>query len=99
MRGLVIRSDSRAYTGISRILELFEDEVLGRDAARSMVMLSRESDNVIVKDNFSIVRVSRMQIRMQRFASLTTLYESASVQTTLLFFHHAETGARLSSSR
>lgn len=58
MRGLVIRSDSRAYTGISRILELFADENLGRDAARSMVILSREHDGVTAKENYSVIRVS-----------------------------------------
>lgn len=58
MRGLVIRSDSRAYQGIARILDLFTDEVLGRDAARTMVILSRESDGVNTKANYSVMRVS-----------------------------------------
>ena len=58
MRGLVIRSDSRAYEGVSKIVSLFSDESLSRDAARTMAILSKENDGVLLKENFAVIRVS-----------------------------------------
>ena len=79
MRGLVIRSDNRAYTGISRILALFEDDAMGRDAARSMVILSRESDNVIAKENYSVIRVGENAFIAPKTKSLICLRDPAVV--------------------
>lgn len=58
MRGLLFRSDSRAYDGVARIISLFADERLSKDAARTLLILSRETDGVLSKENFAVIRVS-----------------------------------------
>lgn len=57
LRGLLLRSDQRAYDGVSRIIALFADPVLGVHAARTMSVLSKESDGVLTKSNHAIIRV------------------------------------------
>lgn len=54
----MIRGDNRAYDGILQILSLFQDRDVCKDAARSLIILSRESDGIISKSNFSVIRVS-----------------------------------------
>jgi len=60
MRGLIIRSEAKAYEGLSRLLELLVDPTLSTDAARTMTILSRENDGVITKENFAVTRVSSL---------------------------------------
>jgi hypothetical protein len=57
MRGLMFRSDNRAYQGISKIVDLFADADINHDAARTMLILSMEKDGVITKSNHAVIRV------------------------------------------
>lgn len=99
MRGLMIRSDNRAYVGISRLLAVFEDEEVGRDAARSMVILSRENDGVIAKENSSVIRVRGTSLLCTTCLLLNFLPATALTQAAFLCFHHAKISARLSRCR
>lgn len=58
IRGLLLRSDSRAYTSLQDLLGLFADDVLGQDAARSLAILSRDDDGALTKANHAVIKVS-----------------------------------------
>ena len=54
----MIRSETRAYDGLARLVELFADTDLGPDAARTVAILSKEDDGVLIKKNHAVIRVS-----------------------------------------
>ena len=58
IRGLRLRSDSRAYSAVQDLLSLFDDNVLGQDAARSLAILSRDDDGALTKANHAVIKVS-----------------------------------------
>lgn len=57
-KGLVVRSDQRGYDMVIKILELFHDAALGRDAATALGVIAEEGDRVLSKENFAVIRVS-----------------------------------------
>lgn len=57
-KGLVVRSDQRGYDFVLQILDLFRDPVLSRDAATALGVIAEESDRVLSKENFAVLRVS-----------------------------------------
>lgn len=58
LRGLVLRSESKAYEGVSNMLSLFAEDELANDSARALEILGKEGDNVLTKENFAVIRVS-----------------------------------------
>ncbi|SGZ26113.1 BQ5605_C024g09837 [Microbotryum silenes-dioicae] len=64
-KGLVVRSEQRGYDMVSKIVELFDDEVLGNAAAQALGVIADESDQVLSKDNFAVLRL----LYKQRFCS------------------------------
>lgn len=57
-KGLIARSDPRGYDAVTAILGLFLDPVLGRDSATALGVIADDSDRVLSKENFAILRVS-----------------------------------------
>lgn len=57
MRGLIVRSDNRAYDGVAKLVSLFADEGLSKAAARTMAILSKDNDAVLIKENGAVIRV------------------------------------------
>ena len=57
-KGLVVRSDERGYAFVDRILSLFTDSQLGSDAAAALGIIAEDSNRVLSKENFAVVRVS-----------------------------------------
>jgi DNA repair/transcription protein MET18/MMS19 len=57
-KGLIVRSDQRGYDAALKILELFHDPVLGRDAATALGVIAEEGDRVLSKENFAVIRLS-----------------------------------------
>lgn len=57
MRGLIVRSDNRAYDGVGKLVSLFADEGLSKAAARTMGILSKDNDAVLTKENGAVIRV------------------------------------------
>ncbi|KAK4050301.1 hypothetical protein OIV83_003622 [Microbotryomycetes sp. JL201] len=55
-KALVVRSDQRGYDITSRILELFVDEAVARDAAASLGTIADEQDRVLSKANFAVIK-------------------------------------------
>lgn len=81
-KGLVLRSDERGYGILSNILDLFtgQDDALAEHAARSLRIIADESDRVLSKENFAVIRF----LNRQRFFSfllprLVSSYESVPV--------------------
>ncbi|CAD6575428.1 MAG: hypothetical protein CYPHOPRED_005705, partial [Cyphobasidiales sp. Tagirdzhanova-0007] len=65
MRGMIIRSDSRAYEGVANLIALLADNHFGKEAARILAVLSQEDNGVITKKNFAVTRM----LYKQRFYS------------------------------
>lgn len=57
LRGLLLRSDPRAYQGLSQLIALFADPIIGAHAARTMAILSKDNDGVLTKNNYAVIRV------------------------------------------
>ena len=57
MRGLIVRSDNRAYDAVGKLVSLFADEGLSKAAARTMAILSKDNDAVLTKENGAVIRV------------------------------------------
>lgn len=57
-KGLIVRSDQRGYDAVDNILSLMNDPELGQDAAAALGVIAEESDRVLSKENFSVIRVS-----------------------------------------
>ncbi|KAI5478911.1 DNA repair/transcription protein [Pseudohyphozyma bogoriensis] len=64
-KGLVVRSEQRGYASVERIIGLFHDPVLGREAAKVLGVIAEEGDRVLSKENFAVVRL----LYKQRFFS------------------------------
>ncbi|SCZ87643.1 BZ3500_MvSof-1268-A1-R1_Chr2-2g05109 [Microbotryum saponariae] len=64
-KGLIVRSEQRGYDMVSKIVGLFDDEVLGNAAAQALGVIADESDQVLSKDNFAVLRL----LYKQRFCS------------------------------
>lgn len=57
-KGLVVRSDERGYALVEKILGLFSDAELGSSAAAALGVIADDSDRVLSKENFAVIRVS-----------------------------------------
>lgn len=64
-KALVVRSDTRGYQFVDEILALFSDSDLATDAARSLRLIADESDRILSKENFAVIRL----LYKQRFFS------------------------------
>ena len=76
LRGLILRSESRAYEGVARLVSLFSDNDLSSDAARTMAILSKEDDGVLTKSNNAVIRVGVLTIFRRQTKVLTPLHSS-----------------------
>ncbi|GAA5964949.1 hypothetical protein JCM21900_001908 [Sporobolomyces salmonicolor] len=56
-KGLIVRSEQRGYAMVEKVLELFHDPVLARDAATLLGVLAEEGDRVLSKENFAVIRL------------------------------------------
>ncbi|KAM0750891.1 hypothetical protein T439DRAFT_325940 [Meredithblackwellia eburnea MCA 4105] len=56
-KGLVVRSDQRGYDAVEKILQLFHDPVLGREAASTLGVIADEGDRIMSKENFAVIRL------------------------------------------
>ena len=56
-RGLIVRSDSRGYALLDKLLSLFEHPQVGRIAARSLEIIGQDDSEVLSKANFSVIKV------------------------------------------
>jgi DNA repair/transcription protein MET18/MMS19 len=45
------------YDATTKILELFQDPLLSRDAAAVLSVIAEDSDRVLSKENFATIRV------------------------------------------
>ncbi|SCV70456.1 BQ2448_1850 [Microbotryum intermedium] len=64
-KGLIVRSEQRGYDMVLKIVGLFDDEVLGNAAAQALGVIADESDQVLSKENFAVLRL----LYKQRFCS------------------------------
>lgn len=85
-KALIVQSDARGYASLLKVVELFSDEQVGKDAAMSLGIIADESDGVLSKDNFAVIRV------ILRGSLLHAMHEADSssshlvpLQTALLF--------------
>lgn len=51
---------------ILKLVNLFQDETLGTQAATSLGIVAEDGDRVLSKENFAVIRVSRTA-RVSRF--------------------------------
>ncbi|GAA6059776.1 hypothetical protein JCM10212_001984 [Sporobolomyces blumeae] len=56
-KALVVRSDSLGYEMVEDVIDLFSDPDLGKSAAEQLAVVAEDSDKVLSKDNFSVVRL------------------------------------------
>ncbi|GAA5979071.1 hypothetical protein JCM5350_007056 [Sporobolomyces pararoseus] len=56
-KALIVRSDSLGYKMVEQLLSLFKDPQLGRIAAEQLGVIASESDKVLCKENFSVIRL------------------------------------------
>ncbi|KAK4702028.1 DNA repair/transcription protein MET18/MMS19, partial [Phenoliferia sp. Uapishka_3] len=56
-KGLVVRSDQRGYEAVGKVVDFLHDPVLGREAAAVLGIIADESDRVISKENFAVIRL------------------------------------------
>lgn len=66
MRGLILRSDSRAYDGVAKLVTLFQHPQLAKEAARTMSILGRDDDGILIKPNFANIKVGSGRHRQSR---------------------------------
>lgn len=52
-----MRSDSRGYALLDKLLSLFGTPEVGRVAARSLEIVSQDDPEVLSKANFSVIKV------------------------------------------
>lgn len=51
---------------VVKILDLFQDETLGRGAASALGVIAEEGDRVLSKENFAVIRVSLRSYNARR---------------------------------
>ncbi|KAM0786372.1 hypothetical protein ACM66B_001840 [Microbotryomycetes sp. NB124-2] len=55
-KALVVRSDQRGYDIVSRILGLFNEGAIAREAAACLGTIADEQDRVLSKENFAVIK-------------------------------------------
>jgi len=58
LRGLLARNHPDVNQGIERLFTVFNDSQVSWDAARGIGELAKGGQDILVKDNFCVIRVS-----------------------------------------
>ena len=58
LRGLLARNHPDGIQGIERLFTVFDDPQVSWDAARGIGELAKGGQDILVKDNFCVIRVS-----------------------------------------